>query len=105
MLGLTERILLFIHSRFPKDCNWLNGNCYYFCVILMARFPNELSIYYDAIAGHFIVGAPLYLETGIKVVYYDWTGIYEPRSMPILLEDIKKNDESWYRRLVRDCIL
>ena len=24
----------FIQRRFPVDCNWTNGNCYYFAVIL-----------------------------------------------------------------------
>lgn len=35
----------FIHRRFPDDCNWTSGNCYYFAVILQARFGGE-KLYY-----------------------------------------------------------
>lgn len=56
----------FIDRRFKADCNWLNGNCYYFALILSDRFPGG-TIYYDVIYGHFI-----YLYEG---KYYDWSGV------------------------------
>lgn len=86
----------FIRRRWPQDCNWLNGNCYWFAAILRARFP-FLSIYYDAIDGHFVAGA---LDT-----YFDWTGKTSISQGTYLLDEIAKNDKQWYRRLLRDCIL
>ena len=59
----------FINRRFKEDCNWINGNCYYFALILRDRFPGGI-IYYDVINGHFI-----YQYNGN---YYDWTGIIYP---------------------------
>ena len=59
-------VLDFIHKRFPNDSNWLTGNCYYFSVILKARFP-EGKILYDVIRGHFV--------TEIDGLKYDWSGI------------------------------
>ena len=43
---LEEIVLKFIKRRFPVDCNWLSGNCYYFAQILMARFPEAKIILY-----------------------------------------------------------
>lgn len=34
-----NKIEEFINRRFPNDCNWLSGNCYYFAIILKDRFP------------------------------------------------------------------
>lgn len=85
----------FIKSRFNNDCHWLDGNCYYFALILTHRFP-YLKIYYDPIDGHFLAGTPS--------KYYDWTGQVIPISLPILLDEIKVKDPLWYNRLVRDCI-
>lgn len=62
----TDVVLNFIHKRFPKDCNWLDGNCYYFAVILKTRFPFG-KILYDTLSGHFV--------TAIDGVNYDWSGI------------------------------
>ena len=46
-------IIQFINKRFKNDCDWINGNCYYFAVILKDRFP-EGSIFYDVTCGHFV---------------------------------------------------
>lgn len=59
-----SEILDFIHRRFATDCHWLDGNCYYFALILSERFFGD--IYYDGVAGHFI--------TLIDGSFYDWTG-------------------------------
>ena len=58
-------VLEFIKRRFPTDCNWTNGNCYYFALILSDRFNG--TIYYDVIEGHFICK--------IEENYYDYFGI------------------------------
>lgn len=100
-------VIEFISRRFPKDDNWLSGNCYYFAVILQARFP-QFQIFYDAVAGHFIAGAPnldhVSESNVFSINYFDWTGAYFPSTQPIPLEEIKETDELWYERLVRDCI-
>ena len=105
---MVNEILRFI-KRFPP-CDWTTRNCYYFAIILLARFP-FLQLYYDAVAGHFIVGAPNVnnpygTHSNISSIYYfDWNGIYSPLSEPILFEELKERDEAWYGRIVRDCIL
>ena len=63
---MNDPVLKFIHKRFPKDNNWLDGNCYYFAVILKTRFPYG-DIFYDTINGHFV--------TYIDGKMYDWSGI------------------------------
>lgn len=89
-----DETLDFIQRRFSKDCHWLDGNCYYFAVILCTRFPH-LSLYYAPIAGHFVAG-----HDG---EFYDWRGRYEDE-IPILFDEIKESDHAWYARIVRDCI-
>ena len=89
-------ILDFIHRRFDKDANWLNGNCYWFAYILSTRFP-FLKIYYLPIAGHFVCGD--------SVNFFDWTGLVSLEEIPFLLSDIEKQDSLWYDRIVRDCIM
>ena len=61
---IIDEVLEFIYRRFPKDSDWVNGNCYYFSLILQDRFPGG-EIYYDVIDGHF-----LYCYNG---KYYDLT--------------------------------
>ena len=61
-----DKVLEFIHRRFPINNNWLNGNCYFFATILKSRFNNAI-ILYDVIDGHFV--------TKINNIMYDWAGI------------------------------
>lgn len=99
-----KKVLSFINKRFSYDDHWANGNCYYFAIILRARFP-EVNIYYDAVAGHFIVGALSTDRTNnLSIHYFDWNGRYYSDTKPILFAEIQREDEQWYRRLVRDCI-
>lgn len=83
----------FIHRRFNVDCHWLDGNCYYFSIILKERFGGE--VYYDSTLGHF------FLKIG--KLNYDYNGLYEPISEQ-KLSMIKSSDATWYERLHRDCI-
>ena len=93
-----DEVLDFIKRRFPKDCNWTSGNCYYFAVILKARFGG--TILYDVIDGHFVVL--------INGDVYDWTGS---------VRDSSDNNHAYYvwdafevydslqrSRIYRDCI-
>ena len=96
---MRETIEEFIHRRFPVDCNWLNGNCYFFAVILKSVFSG--TIYYDQIEGHFIVL--------IDGAYYDWSGMREYddeyQAKFINWEICHLTDTALFGRLVTDCIL
>jgi hypothetical protein len=90
---MENEVLEFINRRFKVDCNWLNGNCYYFAVILKNRFPDG-EIVYDQIKGHF-----MFL---LNDILYDYSGIVD--SDYDKLDNIKKTDPLLYSYLVRDCM-
>lgn len=87
-----------IKQRFPTDCNWLNGNCYFFANILMSGWPGG-QIVYDPIIGHFMY---LYNDH-----LYDWTG---DKGLEIDYEDplcdwdeyAEKETNHW-KHIMRDC--
>jgi len=83
---------------------FLNGNCYWFAVILKERFKDYLpTIWYDAINNHFY--------TEIKGILYDANPLcaYIP-STPInydsfyIWEDYKKFDPTHAKRIEAQCI-
>lgn len=86
----------FILRRFPVDCNWTTGNCYYFAIILKDRFNGTL--YYDPVDGHFLckIGSNFYDYTGkVEIdesILYNWTCYQE-------------QDELNYQHIVRDCCM
>lgn len=83
-----ETILAFIKRRFPVDCNWTTGNCFYFAMILSTRFHGK--IFYDIIAGHFVAK--------IEDKYYDWNGVYTPsNAMEEWYQYSKKESQHWNR--------
>ena len=88
------QIVEFIKRRFPVDCNWLSGNCYYFAVILKARFPDG-QIVYDPIAGHFL----FYWHGSL----YDYTGKVELRPC-VRWSEYDDYDAAQKKIIVRDCI-
>ena len=91
-------ILNFIERRFSQDCNWQDGNCYYFAKILTARFP-ELCIYYLPVQGHFVAGQ--------DNIFYDSTGevtLWE-NEKPIKWDTLKDQDPLYAFRVARDCIM
>ena len=93
-----EKIIEFIKRRFPEDCDWTSGNCYFFALILQKVFGGE--IVYEQIEGHFL------LKIGKR--YYDWTGNvsdkYRDFKDSMVLFDYRF-DEALKQRLIRDCIL
>lgn len=93
----NEEILEFIFRRFPKDSNWLDGNCYFFAKILEAAFQGV--IYYDPIAGHFLFKQGDY--------YYDWAGAHQyPKEVEEKFENWRYymyKDPTHYSRVMRDC--
>lgn len=92
---MEKEIKDFIARRFPVDCDWLTGNCYYFALILSNRF--SLDIYYLPVEGHFVVG------DGKN--YYDWRGCVNSliEEKPMTLNDIYYEDPAHYIRIMRDC--
>lgn len=99
-----KKVLDFIHRRFRDyDCNWTNGNCYYFAVILAERFKDEGAIiYYDTVDGHFVCK--------IDGVFYDWNGVlaFEDEHIEKYVKkwsDLCSEDPIWSNRIVRDVIL
>lgn len=96
---MEEKILEFIHRRFSKDCDWMNGNCYFFAQILASRFMGE--IVYDPIEGHFLFYA--YDEN-----FYDWSGrrdyTDEYKANFVLWESYSLQDSFHRSRIWRDCV-
>ena len=93
-----DQVEEFIQRRFEKDCNWLNGNCYYFAVILQEAFPGG-EIVYDTLTGHFLYWLNGYL--------YDWRGKQLDYCFPgqlINWSSLSHDDSTYYERIVRDCI-
>ena len=86
----------FIKRRFPVDCKWLSGNCYYFSLILKDRFKSG-KVLYDVINGHFI-----FLYDG---KYYDWSGCIEPDGYLVEWEKFDEYDSLQRQVIVRDCLL
>lgn len=91
-----NEILEFIKRRFQTNCNWLDGNCFYFASILLIRFPQG-SIYYDVINGHFIFKYDDY--------YYDWNGLIEPNGYLVKWDEFDKYDIAQKNIIIRDCLM
>lgn len=92
-----DEVLEFIDRRFPGDCSWLNGNCYYFALILKDRFPQG-EILYDVIDGHFVFK---YNDN-----YYDYKGItYQDDGYLVPWESFDEYDCIQKTRIIRDCIM
>ena len=97
-MNTKNKVINFIQNRFPTDCKWLNGNCYYFSLILKDRFKEGI-IFYDVIDGHFV--------TEINGIKYDWSGIVNENGKHIYIEwDKFDNYDSLLKeRIIRDCTL
>ena len=93
----TNEVTEFIGRRFSEDCSWTTRNCYYFAIILKARFP-EGDIFYDTIDGHF-----LFKWNG---KYYDHEGVVTPDKEEAVIEwdKFKEYDENRYKAVVEGCI-
>ena len=77
---------------------FLYGDCYYFAIILKERFKDAV-IKYLMIDNHFVVeiNGELYDIRG------NITDIVDQSQM-IIWDEMKKEDELLYNRIVRDCI-
>lgn len=92
-----NEVLEFIQRRFKKDCNWVDGNCYYFAIILKDRFPDG-KIFYDVIRGHFVFK--------YQDKMYDWNGIYNfKEGFFVDWENFDEYDSVLKKRIIRDCVL
>ena len=92
---MHEEILDFINRRFKENCHWLDGNCYYFALILKDRFPNGF-IYYDVTYGHF-----MYEVNGR---FYDWSGEIAPKGKIAPWKIFHLYDKVQYEVIMRDCV-
>lgn len=96
---MEKDIANFIDKRFPESGRWVNGNCYFFAVILKDVFGGD--IVYDPIDGHFL----LQFRNGDL---YDYTGKVDlPEKQLNALVDWDTYafvDPLHYSRIVRDCI-
>lgn len=92
---MHEEILDFINRRFKENRHWLDGNCYYFALILKDRFPNG-SIWYDVTYGHF-----MYRANGR---FYDWSGEIEPKGKIVPWKIFHLYDKVQYEVIMRDCV-
>lgn len=90
-----DEVIEFIKRRFPNDSNWLNGNCFFFTVILKSRFPLGI-IFYDVILGHFVFR--------YKDKFYDWSGEIVPDGYLVKWDDFEDYDKFQYKRILSDCI-
>lgn len=94
----NDIVLDFIKRRFPEDSHWLDGNCFYFAVILKARFPVG-KILYDTINGHFVVD--------IAGTNYDWNGVVQKDGSHNYIEwdKFEQYDCIQKERIKRDCLM
>lgn len=93
---MDDDILDFIKRRFPFNCNWLDGNCYYFSIILKSRFPEGV-IFYDVIYGYFLFK--------YKDSYYDWSGKVKPNNYLVEWDMMEEYDNLQKKRIIQDCII
>lgn len=92
-----NNIIEFIKRRFPNDSNWLNGNCFYFAIILKSRFPEGV-IFYDVVIGHFVF---MY-----ENIYYDWSGKIKPDLSHLVEWDkFDEYDSLQKERIIEGCVL
>ena len=91
-----NEVIEFIQKRFPVDCMWTTGNCFYFALILLSRFPQG-SIYYDVIYGHFVFKYDSH--------YYDWTGEITPQGYLVEWSKFDEYDSLQKQTIIRDCLM
>lgn len=93
-----DEVSEFIKRRFKTDCKWTDGNCYYFAIILKARFPSA-EIYYEVILGHFLAK--------INGRFYDYNGVYDPEEKSVLIpfDNLEKYDRFVYKSVIEGCVL
>ena len=92
---MIDEVLEFIRRRFPTDSHWLDGNCYYFSLILKNRFDG--SIYYDVVNGHFL--------TEVNGKLYDWEGLKRKDGLTLIKwDEFDVYDPIQKQRIIRDCL-
>lgn len=89
-----DKIVEFIRRRFSQDCDWLNGNCYFFSVILRERFPNG-QIIYEPVDGHFLYK--------VKNNCYDFLGKHPIPEYYYIWDELEQLEPYIYKRIKRDC--
>lgn len=94
---MQDNVLEFIQRRFKDDCHWIDGNCYFFAVILKSRFP-EGKIFYDVIYGHFVFQ--------YQNQFYDWTGLYKIKDGHLVSwDEFDEYDSLQKQVIIKYCIM
>ncbi len=85
------------------DLEWgfLNGNCYWFAIILKERFSFG-DIYYDPEASHFVFG---YDRCADGVKFYDITGVCFPSESTMRWSEYMGYDYTHAEKILLDCII
>lgn len=96
----SDEVVEFIRRRFKNKDRWMDGNCYFFAVILKERFKH-LHIVYCPVPGHFMAHN---LQTN---TFYDFLGQHSiTEAQPYYnWETLKTEEPSLYNRIRHDCCL
>ena len=91
----SDIIAVFNHGI--SDCNWMDGNCFYYAYMLKQIFPLG-TIVYDVIYGHFMLR---YMDR-----YFDYTGEreYDPEWYIVEFDKLDQYDVKVEERIYRDVI-
>lgn len=90
-----DKVIEFTKRRFPTDCHWLDGNCFFYAQACKFAF-DEGEVLYNVIEGHFIFK--------LQDKYYDWSGQIEPKGVLVPWDKFEEYDAAQYKVIVRDCI-
>lgn len=94
-----DEIVQWMHNRQFYDNKWMNGNCYYFAVLLQTAWPGG-KIVHDPIIGHF-----MYLYKNCLYDYRGYVGLAKEYKRPLDdWEKYKEVDELHWAHIMRDCV-
>lgn len=77
--------------------DWQSGHCYYFAVMLAARFDGDVA--YNVADGHFCARIDGYYYDSLGLCFYS-----DKDGTTILWKDFPEYDSLQYERIIRDCI-
>lgn len=80
-----------------KAIDWQSGFCYYFAMMLAARFDGDIS--YNVVDGHFCARIDGHYYDSLGLCFYS-----DNDGRTILWKDFPEYDSLQYARIIRDCI-
>lgn len=98
-MNIHDQVLSFIQRRFPEDCHWTDGNCFWFAHILLRRFwMYDPVLMYNPTVNHFVVK--------IGEQCYDHSGVYDPGEDQLRIwEEYSMEDALESGRIIHDCVM